>query len=205
MLYRLLIILAIKFSRPISGREWVAYPRNREDVAACWSTTEQLDDILGYDNVKPYTSLKRRVTEFWLLSTTNQSKISTASQDPGVYTIVILRYIGDPNPYCQIKHISENLDITDECGAVESIMSTPGPLAASRTKFQSPEPMQNPIPGSVIIQTDAPQDLDLVSWSVAKLLPRKMSGYVYDLTFGRDTYIYIIDNGLNSLNKVRSR
>ena len=115
----------------------------------------------------------------------------------------MLRYIGDPNPYCQIKHISENVDITDECGAVETIVSTPGPLAASRTIFQSPEPTQNPIPRSIIIQTDAPQDLDLVSWSVAKPLPRKMSGYVYDLTFGRDTYIYIIDNGLNNLNKVR--
>ena len=116
----------------------------------------------------------------------------------------MLRYIGDPNPYCQIKHIFENVDITDECGAVETIVSTPGPLAASRTIFQSPEPTQNPIPRSVIIQTNAPQDLDLVSWSVAKPLPWKMSGYVYDLTFGRDTYIYIIDNGLNNLNKVRS-
>ena len=112
---------------------------------------------------------------------------------------MILRYTAYPNPYCQIKHISENLDITDECGAVETIISTPSPFAAS-----SPEPFRNPIPKSVIIQTDAPQDLDLVSWSVAKLLPRKMNGYVYDLAFGRDTYIYIIDNGLNNLNKVRS-
>ena len=84
MLCRLLVILAIKFSRLIFGREWVAYPRNREDVAACWSTTENLDETLGYDNVKQYTSLKRRVTEFWLLDTTNQSKIISASQDPGV-------------------------------------------------------------------------------------------------------------------------
>ena len=84
MLCRLLVILVINIPRPIIGREWVAYPSNREDVAACWSTTEQLDNILGYDNVKPHTSLKRRVTEFWLLSTTNQSKINTASQDPGV-------------------------------------------------------------------------------------------------------------------------
>ena len=83
-------------------------------------------------------------------------------------------------------------------------MSIPGPLAASRRMFQSPEPTQNPIPRSVIIQTDAPQDLGLVSWSVAKSLPWKMRGYVYDLTFGRDTYIYVIDNGLNNLNKVRS-
>ena len=84
MLCRLLVILAVQYSRPIFGREWVAYPRNREDVAACWSTTEELDNILGYDNVKPYTSLQRRVTEFWLLSTTDFSKISRASHDPGV-------------------------------------------------------------------------------------------------------------------------
>ena len=112
----------------------------------------------------------------------------------------MLRFIGDLNPCCQIKHISENVDITDDCGAVETIMATHGPLA----RLQSPEPAQNPIPRSVIIQTDAPQDLDLVSWSVTKPLPWKMKGYVYDLTFGRDCYIYIIDNGLNNLNKVRS-
>ena len=116
----------------------------------------------------------------------------------------MLHFIGDPNPYCQIKHISENVDITDDCGALETIMSTPDPLAASRAIFQSPEPTQNPIPRSVIIQTDAPQDLDLVSWSVTKPLPWRMRGYVYDLTFGRDTYIYVIDNDLNNLHKVRS-
>ena len=97
--------------------------------------------------------------------------------------------------------MSENLEVTSDCGAVETII----PLAAPRTMFRNPEPIVNPIPQSVIIQTDAPQDLDLVSWSVTKPLPRKMSGYVYDLTFGRNTYVYIIDNGLSNLNKVRSR
>ena len=116
----------------------------------------------------------------------------------------MLRYIGYPNPYCQIKHISENFDITRHCGAVGTIFPTPGPLAASETIFQSPKPTKNPISRSVIIRTDAPQDLDLVSWSVAKPLPWKMRGYVYDLTFGKDTYVYIINNGLNNLNKVRS-
>lgn len=113
-------------------------------------------------------------------------------------------YIGNPNPCFQIKHISENLEVTRDCGAVESMIPTSDPLAAPRSINQSPEPTKNPIPRSVIIQTDAPQDLDLVSWSVAKPLPRKMSGYVYDLTFGRDTSVYVIDNGLNNLNKVRS-
>ena len=118
--------------------------------------------------------------------------------------ILMPRCVGHPNTYFQIKYMAENLEITRECGAVETIMPTSGPLAAPRTMFRNPESTINPIPRSVIIQTDAPQDLDLVSWSVAKPLPRKMSGYVYDLTFGTNTYVYVIDNGLNNLNKVRS-
>ena len=54
-------------------------------------------------------------------------------------------------------------------------------------------------------QMDAPQDLDLVSWPPRKRLPflGKMQKYVYDLSRGTDTYIYIIDNGLNEDNAVR--
>ena len=52
------------------------------------------------------------------------------------------------------------------------------------------------------MRSDAPQDLDLVSWPAAKPLPWKMRGYVYDITFGMDTYIYIIDNGVNENHAV---
>lgn len=56
-------------------------------------------------------------------------------------------------------------------------------------------------------QRDAPQDLDLVSWPPRKRLPvfGKMPWYVYDVAKGTDTYIYIIDNGINTDNAVRNQ
>ena len=54
-------------------------------------------------------------------------------------------------------------------------------------------------------QRDAPQDLDLVSWPPRKRLPTsgKMPWFVYDVAKGTDTYVYIIDNGINEGNAVR--
>ena len=49
-------------------------------------------------------------------------------------------------------------------------------------------------------QKDAPQDLDLVSWPPLKDWVKKMPGYDYDVTAGLDTYVYIIDNGINMPN-----
>ena len=53
-------------------------------------------------------------------------------------------------------------------------------------------------------QTDAPQDLDIVSWPPRKKLPLfgKLPCYLYDVARGVDTYIYIIDNGINGDNDV---
>ena len=53
-------------------------------------------------------------------------------------------------------------------------------------------------------QRDAPQDLDIVSWPARKRIPGfgKMPAYVYDVARGVDTYIYIIDNGINQDNAV---
>ena len=55
-------------------------------------------------------------------------------------------------------------------------------------------------------QRDAPQDLDLVSWPPRKRLPifGKMPYYRYDVAVGIDTFIYIIDNGINKDNAVRN-
>ena len=54
-------------------------------------------------------------------------------------------------------------------------------------------------------QRDAPQDLDLVSWPPRKRLPAfgKMPWFVYDIARGIDTYVYVIDNGINEDNAVR--
>ena len=54
-------------------------------------------------------------------------------------------------------------------------------------------------------QRDAPQDLDIVSWPPHKRVPvlGEMPWYVYDVARGLDTYIYVIDNGINKDNAVR--
>ena len=56
-------------------------------------------------------------------------------------------------------------------------------------------------------QQDAPQDLKLVSWPPRKRLPviGKIPSYRYDVAKGIDTYIYIIDNGINKDNAVRAQ
>ena len=55
-------------------------------------------------------------------------------------------------------------------------------------------------------QRDAPQDLDLVSWPPRKRVPGSgmMLPFAYDVAKGVDTYIYIIDNGINKANAVRT-
>ena len=54
-------------------------------------------------------------------------------------------------------------------------------------------------------QKNAPQDLDLVSWPPLKDWVRKMPGYDYEVTAGLDTYIYVIDNGVNMRNNVSTK
>lgn len=55
---------------------------------------------------------------------------------------------------------------------------------------------------SIIRQKNAPQDLDLVSWPPLKHWVRKMPGYDYEVAAGFDTYVYVIDNGINMGNTV---
>ena len=56
-------------------------------------------------------------------------------------------------------------------------------------------------------QHDAPQDLDIVSWPPRKGLPffGKLPWYLYDVARGTDTYVYIIDNGINMGNDVSNQ
>lgn len=79
----------------------------------------------------------------------------------------------------------------------ESSTNASATIGSSKASPQLQEPNRS--------QTDAPQDLDLVSWPPRKRLPflGKMQKYVYDVSRGTDTYIYIIDNGLNEDNAVR--
>lgn len=55
---------------------------------------------------------------------------------------------------------------------------------------------------SIVRQRDAPQDLDLVSWPPKKRWVKNMPGYDYEVGAGVDTYIYVIDGGVNLQNPV---
>ena len=101
----------------------------------------------------------------------------------------------------QIKNILENEVASKDCEATiasfeEVAVDTSSTSSKTTSTPRPPQPAR-----SIIFQPDAPQDLDLVSWSVAKLLPWSMKGYACDVNFGRNTYIYIIDNGLNQMHR----
>lgn len=58
---------------------------------------------------------------------------------------------------------------------------------------------------NVVIQRDAPLDLAMGSWPPNKSFPPLFSspkGYVYDQLGGVNTYIYVIDNGIEPSNAV---
>lgn len=56
---------------------------------------------------------------------------------------------------------------------------------------------------SIKFDPRAPLDLSVVSWPPRKKLPWWLSeGYTYDEAFGDETYIYVIDNGVNIRNPV---
>lgn len=57
---------------------------------------------------------------------------------------------------------------------------------------------------TTVRQKNAPQDLDLVSWPPLKKWVKKMPGYDYDVVAGLDTYVYVIDNGVNMQTTVRT-
>lgn len=58
--------------------------------------------------------------------------------------------------------------------------------------------------GASTFQPQAAQDLALVSWPPDTLLPmtRGIEGYYYDSDGGTNTFIYVIDNGINMRNDV---
>lgn len=95
----------------------------------------------------------------------------------------------------------ENVVVAENSG--ESFANASGSTIASSTAPNQAIPeLKLPLRS----QRDAPQDLDLVSWPPRKRLPTsgKMPWYIYDVARGTDTYIYIIGNGINKDNAVRT-
>ena len=89
--------------------------------------------------------------------------------------------------------VAQNLeDSPTNISAFTTVDSTQSTKASPQLKI----PMRS--------QRDAPQDLDLVSWPPRKRLPAgNMPYFVYDVARGIDTYVYVIDDGINEDNAVR--
>lgn len=100
--------------------------------------------------------------------------------------------------FLKVSAVVENANVDQNCGPVslnKSLISDPNFTATTVAQE-----------GNVILQTDAPQDLDLISWPPGRKLPYfgNMEGYAYQPLEGVDTYIYIIDWGINPQHTVRS-
>ncbi|KAL8692227.1 MAG: hypothetical protein Q9218_002703 [Villophora microphyllina] len=169
----------------VSGEQHVVLPVNGLGPQMSLQTNNFILRTVGPNGLGAYRR-SRDVVEFWLLLDSNSSQRSDISQYPYVKDVL-------PNVVqtsdCDSMFKSEARDnVTDEAARSEEALDLPR---------ITPTPRPSP-PRSVILQSNAPQDLDLVSWSVVKPPPWKMKGYAYDVNFGQDTYIYVIDNGLNT-------
>ena len=100
----------------------------------------------------------------------------------------------------KVSAVVENTNVDQHCGLVSLNKSL-----VSDQKSTATTVAQVPLNG--ILQADAPQDLDLISWPPERKLPffGNMEGYVYNPLEGVDTYIYIIDWGINPQHTVRSQ
>ena len=102
--------------------------------------------------------------------------------------------------FLKVSAVVENNDVDQNCGPISLNESLVSDLNFTATTVAQPQ-----LNG--ILQADAPQDLDLISWPPERKLPffGNMEGYVYNPLEGVDTYIYIIDWGINPQHTVRSQ
>ena len=56
----------------------------------------------------------------------------------------------------------------------------------------------------IVTQSNSPDDLSLLSWGQQTEPPRDMADYPYrfNSTFTEDTYVYVIDKGVNTYHEV---
>lgn len=95
--------------------------------------------------------------------------------------------------HMQVKAVYENSIVVEDCGRTYG--KATGLLNATESDVA---PSNAPLRW----QTDASPDLNIMSWPPRRLLPKKYRGYVYDVGAGVGTYIYVIDNGINTQNPV---
>lgn len=172
----LLVIGILHFAHGLV--EYVVYPTNKKDLSACSQINDALVKVLGDSSVRIYTSQIRQTTEFWFVQALEAQKAAIL-QVPGVdavmENVIVAQNSGES---------STNTSAFTNTSSVGSGQASPDLKLPFRT------------------QRDAPQDLDLVSWPPRKRIPvfGKMPWYRYNVARGTDTFIYIIDNGINKDN-----
>ena len=79
-----ILLLVIGIIHLVHGLvEYVVYPTDRKDVAACSRTNDALVKVCGQSRVQTYRSQIRQTTEFWVIRTIETST-ATVLQIPGV-------------------------------------------------------------------------------------------------------------------------
>lgn len=172
----LVVIGILHFAHGLT--EYVVYPVNKRDVSACSQNNDALVKILGDSRVQIYKSQVRQITDFWFIQAL-ESQIAIVLQIPGVDAVM------------------ENVVVAQNSG--ESFTNASTLTIANSTGSDQASP-ELKLPRRT--RRDAPQDLDLVSWPPRKRIPvfGKMPWYIYDVAQGVDTFVYIIDNGINMDN-----
>lgn len=62
----------------------------------------------------------------------------------------------------------------------------------------------NDLRGSIVRQRNAPKDLQMVSWPPNKpMTPFASSNYNYDPMMATGTFVYVLDNGVDTVGPVR--
>ena len=194
-------VLIFSLLRIADGLQYVVYPTNRTDVGACSTINDYLIRQLHRENVTSYTSPRRGVTEFWFVNAT-EPELRTIRHDLGVS---LRQRLSSSQIHltctAQAEYVVRNEIVSRDCSV--ELSSNPQAIPAAAQPTLPPRPPQPA--RTAILQSNAPQDLDLISWSPVKPLPWRMKGYVYDPSFGNDTYLYLIDNGLNIANPPKGR
>ena len=194
-------VLTFPFFRIADGLQYVVYPPNRTDKSACSTINDYLIRQLHRENVRSYTSPVRGVTEFWFVNAI-EPELSTILHDLGVG---LRQQLSNSQIHltctAQGEYVLLNEIVSRDCRV--DLSSNPQANSAAAQPTLRPRPP--PPPRTVILQPNAPQDLGLISWPSVKPLPWRMKGYVYDPSFGTDTYLYVIDNGLNIANPPKGR
>ena len=154
----------------VLGIQYVVHPKNNRNHMACAMTTTYLQAYLGQDNVQTYRFPIRDVTQLWIIEC-DESQAAQIRKDPDVLDV------------------SENkMSTQNDAEPIDLDIQNSTSLYATK---------EEAIP--TINQPDASPDLTMISWPQNKILLGKgpTGGYNYKPLAGLNTYVYVIDHGVN--------